>query len=117
MSLLSDLKVPCVMLEKIRTPDGEGGYRVTWQETEPFEAVINFSTSLESRTAEQSGVKSLYTVTVDKSLKLEYHEVFKRLYDGKIFRVTSDGDDQMTPDFSSIQPSVWVTAEEYNLAT
>ena len=117
MNLLHDMKVPCVMLDKSRVPDGEGGWRTTWKESFPFDAVINFNTSLEARQAEQSGVKSLYTVTVDKSIKLEYHDVFKRLWDGKVFRVTSDGDDQQTPDFSSIHASAWVTAEEYNLAT
>ncbi len=115
MSLLSDMSVPCVMLDKKRVPDGEGGWKTTWEESSPFDAVINFSTSLESRRAEQDGVKSLYTVTVSKKIKLEYHDVFRRLYDGKIFRVTSDGDDQQTPDFSSITPSAWVTAEEFDL--
>ena len=67
---------------------------------------------MQARIGEKSGVTSLYTITTDKSVKLEYHDVLKRLSDGKIFRVTSDGDDKVTPPSASFQFSQ-VTAEEY----
>jgi hypothetical protein len=38
--------------------------------------------------------------------------VFKRLRDGKIFRVTSDGDDVVTPESASFH-FAQVTAEEW----
>lgn len=117
MSLINDLKVPCVMLDKKRTPDGEGGFLTEWAESARFEAAISFDTSIEARRAEKNGVTSVYTVTTDKTLKLEYHDVFRRLYDGKIFRVTSDGDDLQTPNFSAIPQSLWVTAEEWSLTS
>lgn len=113
-TLIDDFKAPCVLLEKKRVPDGAGGFYTTWTEGAEFAAAITFSTSLEARKAEKEGVTSLYTVTSDKNALLEYHDVFKRLSDGKIFRVTSDGDDVQTPARATFQFSQ-VTAEEWDL--
>lgn len=114
MNLIEDFKTPCVMLEKKRIPDGEGGFITSWAEGAEFDATVVFDSSLEARTAEQQGVSSLYTVTTAKNAKLEYHDVFKRLSDGKIFRVTSDGDDKQTPERATFQ-FAQVTAEEWSL--
>lgn len=114
MSLIDDMKTPCVFMEKTRTPDGEGGYITAWAEGSELETAITFNSSMQARVAEKSGVTSLYTVTVDKKVVLEYHDVIKRLSDGKIFRVTSDGNDIQTPERAMFQFSQ-VTAEEYTL--
>ena len=114
MSLIDEFKTPCVMLEKKRIPDGEGGFITSWAEGAEFDAAVVFDSSLEARTAEQQGVSSLYTVTTAKNAKLEYHDVFKRISDGKIFRVTSDGDDKQTPERATFQ-FAQVTAEEWSL--
>lgn len=115
MSLLTDAMTPCVFMDKTKQPDGEGGYINLWSEGAPFEAAITFDSSIQARTAEKSGVTSLYTVTTGKGVRLEYHDVFRRLSDGKIFRVTSDGDDNQTPKAASFQ-ALQVSAEEWALA-
>ena len=112
MSLLTQAMEDVVLLEKKRTPDGEGGFTTEWAEGVQFMAAITFDSSIEARTAEKQGVTSLYTVTVPLNAKLEYHDVFKRLRDGKVFRVTSDGDDKITPASASFQ-FAQVTAEEW----
>lgn len=114
MSLLDDAMTNVVMLEKTRTPDGEGGFIANWIEGVEFVAAITFDTSIEARTAMQQGVTSVYTVTTRKNVMLKYHDVFKRLSDGKIFRVTSDGDDKFTPESASLNMRQ-VTAEEWSL--
>lgn len=114
MSLLSEAMETCQMLDKTKAPDGYGGYINTWTEGVTFNAAIAFDTSMQSRIAEKQGVSSLYTVTTNRAMTLEYHEVFKRLKDGKIFRVTSDGDDKYTPDSASLNMRQ-VTAEEWEL--
>lgn len=114
MSLLKNAYEPCVLLTKDRQPDGEGGFITEWRESVEFECAITFDTSMESRIAEKQGVTSRYTITTSKNAKLEYHDVIKRLSDGKIFRVTSDGDDKQTPKSASIQ-FLQVTAEEFTL--
>lgn len=114
MSLIDDWKEQCVIIEKNRVPDGEGGFITTWQDGTEFIAAITFNSSMEARRAEKEGVTSLYTVTTDKNAMLQYHDVFRRKKDGKIFRVTSDGDDIRTPERASFQFSQ-VTAEEWEL--
>lgn len=115
MSLLTDAMEDCVMLNKVSQPDGYGGRIDTWVESQAaFKAAIVFDTSIEARRAEAEGVKSLYTVTTSRGMTLEYHEVFKRVRDGKIFRVTSDGDDKYTPKSTALDMRQ-VTAEEWSL--
>ena len=53
-----------------------------------------------------------YTVTVPYNVKLEYNNLFKRVEDGKIFRVTSDSVDVKTPSVATFSFKQ-VTAEEY----
>ena len=48
-------------------------------------------------------------------MTLEYHDVFRRIRDGKIFRVTSDGDDKHTPASANLNMRQ-VTAEEWSIA-
>lgn len=112
MSLLTQAMEDVVMLEKKRVPDGEGGFTTDWAEGVQFKAAITFNTSMEARTAEKQGVTSRYTITAPLNAKLEYHDVLKRLSDGKIFRVTSDGDDVQTPASASFQ-FLQVEAEEW----
>lgn len=116
MSLLDEAMEDCVMLEKTSVPDGYGGRMDAWKESAfSFKAAIVFDTSIEARVAEKQGVTSLYTVTTRKDIVFEYHEVFKRLKDGKIFRVTSDGDDKYTPNSAGLNMRQ-VTAEEWSPA-
>ena len=114
MSLLNEAMEQCTMLDKKTVSDGRGGWNVQWIEGAVFQAAITFDTSMEARTAEAQGVKSLYTVTTQKSLNLQYHDVFRRGSDGKIFRVTSDGDDKKTPESAGLNMRQ-VGAEEWVL--
>jgi hypothetical protein len=47
-------------------------------------------------------------------MNLQYHDIFRRVEDGKIFRVTSDGDDKKTPESATLNMRE-VTAEEWSL--
>ena len=114
MSLLTEQMESCVILNKQTSPDGYGGYITTWTDGADFLAAIVFDTSIEARVAEKQGVSSLYTVTTSRAVTLEYHDVFRRARDGKIFRVTSDGDDRYTPARTALDMRQ-VTAEEWVL--
>ncbi len=114
MSLLSDAMESCTMMTKTVTNDGYGGYSTTWAEGATFDAAIVFDTSIEARQAEAAGVTSFYTVTTSRSMTLEYHDVFRRGRDGKIFRVTSDGDDKFTPSSTSLDMRQ-CTCEEWQI--
>lgn len=113
MSLLSDAMDKCVMMHKTTQDDPYGGDAIiSWQDGASFNAAIVFDASMQARIAQAQQVSSLYTVTTARSKVLEYHEIFRRLRDGKIFRVTSDGDDVYTPRAAGLDMRQ-VTAEEY----
>lgn len=114
MSLLTEQMEICVMLDKTTAPDEYGGHVSRYVDGALFTAAITFDASMEARVAERQGVTSMYTVTTGKEMTLEYHDVFRRISDGKIFRVTSDGDDKHTPASASLNIRQ-VTAEEWEL--
>ena len=114
MSLLTEAMGDCVFLNKQTASDGYGGYIVTWADGAVFKAAITFDSSIEARVADKQGVTSLYTVTTSRAIILDYHDVFRRESDGKIFRVTSDGDDKYTPKSAGLDMRQ-VTAEEWSI--
>lgn len=114
MSLLSELMESCVLMDKQTREDGYGGFIVTWVDGARFDCAIVLDTSMEARTAEKQGVTALYTVTTPKNINLQYHDVMRRLSDGKIFRITSDGDDKHTPASAGLNMRQ-VAAEEWEL--
>lgn len=114
MSLIDDFTSKCTMLDRVTVDDGYGGFKPKWVDGASFEAAITLDTSMQARIAEQEGVTALYTVTTKKNINLQYHNVFKRLSDEKIFRVTSDGDDKHTPVSASLNMRQ-VSAEEWSL--
>lgn len=111
-SLLSDAMESCIMLNKAVVDDGYGGERTTWTEGAMFDAAIVFDTSVEARIAQAQGVNNLYTVTTPRTKTLQYHDVFRRVSDGKVFRVTSDGYDKKTPQTAGLDMRQ-VSAEQY----
>lgn len=117
MSMIEESMESCVIMQKVRTPDGEGGFITEWIEGAEFNASITFDSSMQARIGEKQGVSSLYTVTTSKNAKLEYHDVIKRLRDKKLFRITSDGDDKQTPVRAAFGQYLQVTAEEWVIPT
>lgn len=114
MSLLEEAMEKCIMLDKSTVPDGYGGFDTVWSEGAEFNAATVLDTSTQARIAQAQGVKNLYTVTTQKNINLQFHDVFRRLRDDKIFRVTSDGDDKRTPASATLDMRQ-VTAEEFSL--
>ena len=114
MSLLDAFMTKCNILDKTTTADGLGGYITTWKKGAEFMAAITLDTSMQGKIAEKQGVTALYTITISKALNLQYHDVLQRAEDGKIFRVTSDGDDKHTPNVAHLDMRQ-VSAEEWTL--
>ena len=110
--LFERMAVPCVRLERDEAPDGEGGVLLAWREGKSFGAAVARDTSAAARVAEADGVANSYTVTGPE--RLDFGDVFRRVSDGQVFRVTSNGDDGAAPacaTFSFYQS----TAEEWRL--
>lgn len=116
MSLLSEAMESCVMLDKVTQSDGRGGIITSWTDGAAFNAAVVLDSSMEARTAEAQGVTAVYTVTTQRGINLQYHDVFRRESDGKLFRVKSDGDDKKTPQSAHLNMRQ-VSAEEWELPT
>lgn len=117
MSLLDVVTTECQMLDKTTVDDGMGGYTRQWVDGATFDAAISIDDSVQAQTAMAAGVKGVYTVTTKRKINLQYHDVFKRLSDGKIFRCTTDGDDKKTPptaslDMRSVRAEEWVLPDD-----
>ena len=113
--LMNEFTEDCTLMERTRVPDGEGGWTSTWSDGMGFRAAITHDTTLQARVAESGGMKATYTVTTERAMPLDFHDVFRRDRDGQVFRVTSDGTDKQTPDSATFQVSQ-VSAEEWVLS-
>lgn len=102
MSLMDSFASDCITLTKATVKDGYGGYATTWTDGATFPASFEYSASPEAIIAEKQGVTRTYKVYIDKRLNLEYHEAFRRIEDGQVFRVTNDGTDRNTPNSSTL---------------
>ena len=112
MTLIDTFKVPCTLVEKTRVSDGEGGWVTQWADSVKFEAAIVLDSSINARIAESQGVTGVYTVTTDRKVIMEFHDVFRRDSDSQIFRVTKVLDP--TPGVATFQFNQ-VQAEEWSL--
>ena len=97
MSLLSYFERSCVLMEKTRIHDGEGGYTLDWKDGVMFQNYQALDTSMEARRAEKEGVTSVYSALVDKALPIEYGDYFKDTETGMTYRVTSNPSEKETP--------------------
>ena len=114
MSLLAQNMSNCIMMDKRAVSDGYGGYSIEWIEGAEIQAAIVHQNDNQTRIAEAQGTKAIYTITTKRNINLQYHDTLKRQSDGKIFRITSDGDDNKTPNGAGLDMRQ-VTAEEWEL--
>lgn len=114
MSLLDSAFEDVIIVDKVTTDDGYGGVVPTWKDGAKISAAIVYDTSNETRIAQALGSTSLYTVTVRKNVDLDYHTVLKRVSDEKIFRITSNSDENKTPASATLNMKQY-SAEEWKL--
>lgn len=114
MSLLDNAMESFIIMNKVSVPDGYGGRNEVWTEGVKIQAAMVLDSSIQAKVAMSQGVTGVYTLTTRKNINLKYHEVLRRVRDGKIFRVTSDGDDKRTPDSASLNMRQ-VSCEEWEL--
>lgn len=110
--LLDDMMDKCCIMNHVRQDDAFGSYTETWAEGATFSATIIKNDTTEAQIAEKQGIEELYTVVVYKGFDLDYHDVFKRLKDGQVFRVTSNSKDSEAPEASTVRIAK-VTAEKW----
>ena len=114
MNLLTQMMEDCVILNHVRSDDDFGGYTDAWTDGAKFKAAIAKNGSPEVLVAEQQGITEQFTVVVNHGFSLDYHDVFRRLSDSAIFRVTSKTTDSTAHPASTVKIST-VTAERWVL--
>lgn len=115
MSLLDEYMEPCVMMDRRTAKDQYGGFTEDWVPGAEFSAAIVLNESLIAQIAAAKEAKGEYVVTVKKPMRLQFHDVFKRVSDDQIFRVTSK-DEKATPNSASLNMRS-VKAEEWELTS
>jgi len=101
VNLLQSMMEPCVMMDKTTANDPMGGFTTAWVEGATFDAFVRKETAPEIIVAEKQGVKETFTVVVSNDVPLDYHDVFKRIKDGEVFRLTSNTKDDAVPNSAS----------------
>lgn len=114
MALIDDFSRSCVIMEKSRVSDGEGGYITTWTEGAEFINHQSIDTSMEARIAEKQGVTSVYSALVDTAVPIEYGDYFKDKENGNVYRVTSRPEEKIAPKSASFNLK-YFTAERTEL--
>ena len=114
MSLVDSAMEATVFMDKTTEPDGYGGYKSVYKPGAEIQVAYSFDASTQARIAAQEGVENRFTLSTRRSVVLQYHDVVKRVRDGKIFRITSDGDDNATPSVTALDLRN-VEAEEWEI--
>lgn len=102
----------CTKQSKSTVSDGQGGVVTTWTNGNTFKAAIVKNSTAVERVAEKQGIKASYTVTTPANVSLQFHDIFKRNSDNKVFIVTSSSVDSKPPQVASFSFNQ-VSAEEW----
>lgn len=111
--LWEEFLTECTKQTKATVSDGQGGVTVTWADGDTFNAAIVKNSTVMERIAEKQGVKASYRVTTPAATVLQFHDIFKRKSDSKLFIVTSSATDSKPPQVATFSFNQ-VTAEEWD---
>lgn len=114
MNLLESAMEDCFMLDKSTVSDGMGGFVPSWVQGAAFKAFVRKETAPEITIADKQSAKETFTVVVHKGVPLEYHDVFQRVSDGAVFRLTSNVADDAAPGASTV-PIAKANCERWTL--
>ena len=116
MSLLDEAFEDFTILNKIKSDDGYGGTKTEWVPGATIGGAMVYENSSQMQVAQALGSTSVYRLTVRKNIELDYHDVLQRVSDGKIFRLTSNSDENRTPNSAGLNMRQY-NCEEWTLTT
>ena len=100
---LTDYFESFVMQDWRSFTDNFGDLNWKWEDGAEFQAGIIFDNSIEARTAEAQGVKSVYTIMTSPRINLEFQDVIRRVKDNEYYRITGVPTDDMPPAQAEVQ--------------
>lgn len=113
---MDEFREDCVLLVKTNRADGLGGYKTEWKDGVTFSPAFEYDASTQAIMAEKQGYSRSYIIFVPKSMNLDYHDAFRRVSDGIVFRVTNPGPDRHTPGSSNLDQRM-IEVEKWELTT
>ena len=113
-TIMKDFQENLVMLDRRTVPDGYGGFTVEWVEGAAFTAVMTQPQSGSAEIADAITERKTYKVVTGTNITLNKDDYFRRIRDGKIFKILNGNTDRLAPDDSELQMRV-TTAEEVTL--
>ena len=114
MNLFEQATETFIIINRIEDNDPEGGKIVVWQEGARIKGAMVYDRTMQAKIAQALKVSAVYTFICAKEIKLEYHTVLRRVSDGKVFRTTSDAEENKTPLSASLNMRAY-DAEEWEL--
>ena len=90
--------------------DGMGGLTKRYFDKTAFRGGCSAVSTREADVAYSSGTKTVYRLTIPLGVALTQGDVVRRARDGRLYRITSNASDRVTPDKATIQYA-YVTAE------
>lgn len=86
------------------TPDGYGGNLTSHTSLFTFKAGISTSKSKEDEIAYKDGIVARYIIAYDDlSIVLKQNDIVHRAKDGRLYRITSNSEDMVTPNVASVK--------------
>lgn len=97
MSLLDEAFEDFIVMNKSVVDDGYGGLVTEWTPGAIVQGAMVYNGSSIETIARALGSVSNYTFTCRKALQFDFHDVLKRASDNKLFRITTNSDENKTP--------------------
>ena len=107
MTLIGEALVPFEHLTETHVPDGTGGSVVTLVPGETFSAAAVRRMAASVTLGETEYSREKMTVITHRETELPFHALIRRISDGAVFRILSDGRDNGTPSVSALDLRVF----------
>lgn len=114
MSLIERAMETSHIMDKTTELDEYGSVRTVYKQGAEIKVAYSFNSSTEARIGAQQGANNRFTLMTKRSVLLRFQDVVRRDRDGKTFRVTSDGDDNKTPETAGLNLRA-VEAEQWEI--
>lgn len=89
MTLFESFLEPCVIMDKTKVPDAEGGTVNTWTPGAEIEVAFQSLTPTQQIAAQQTGAQYTDTIVTPIGVTLDEQDVIQRKASGKFYRVLS----------------------------